>query len=143
MNSSRITYSQTDGGRAERGFRGETEDCVVKSIAIGLCKPYEIVHAELKKRGRRNGRGTQRLIWRSYLSCFPEVQELTDIPQRLMTFWGFFQQHQKGTFLITVTNHLTIIRDGVVLDEIPPRPRQLVRLAFRVTLPEEWSDYVI
>jgi hypothetical protein len=30
-----------------------------------------------------------------------------------------------------------------LLDEIPPRPRMLVRAAWQVMLPEDWSDYVI
>lgn len=141
---SSLTFTQTDGGRAERGYRGETDDCVVKSIAIGLRKPYEVVHTELKKRGRRNGRGTEDIIWRSYLRCFPDdVEEMTEIPERRMTFWGFFNRFQTGTYLIVVTKHLTIIRDGVVLDELPPRPRMLVRAAFHVKVPTEWSDYTI
>ena len=141
--SSTLTFSRTDGGRAERGYRGETDDCVVKSIALGLGKPYEVVHRELARRGRRNGRGTPGIIWRNYLSLFPEVHEMKDIPERRINFWRFFHRHQQGTFLIVVTKHLTIIRDGVVLDELPPRPRMLVRAAFRVELPSEWSDYVI
>ena len=141
--SSTLTFSRTDGGRAERGYRGETDDCVVKSIALGLGKPYEVVHRELARRGRRNGRGTPGIIWRNYLSLFPEVHEMKDIPERRINFWRFFHRHQQGTFLIVVTKHLTIIRDGVVLDELPPRPRMLVRAAFRVELPSEWSDFVI
>ena len=138
-----LTFTHHDGGRAERGYRGETDDCVVKSIALGLQKPYEVVHRELARRGRRNGRGTPTFIWRSYLRHFPEVQEMKDIPERRMNFWRFFHKHQQGTFLIVVTKHLTIIRDGVVLDEIPPRPRMLVRAAFRVELPSEWSGWSI
>lgn len=138
-----LTFTRSDGGRAERGYRGETDDCVVKSIALGLQKPYEVVHRELAKRGRRNGRGTPGVVWRNYLSLFPEVHELNDIPAQRKSFWQFFHSHQEGTFLIVVTKHLTIIRDGVVLDEIPPRPKMLVRAAFRVDLPSEWSDYVI
>lgn len=143
MNSLKLTYLLHDGGRAERGYRGETDDCVVKSLAIALCKPYEVVHRELRKRGRRNGRGTAGFIWRNYLSVFPEVVELTEIPEKRMNFWQFFNRFQHGTYLIVVTKHLTIIRDGVVLDEIPPRPRMMVRAAFKVELPTEWTDYVI
>ena len=142
--NTKLTFSVHDGGRAERGFRGETDDCVVKSIAIGLCKPYEIVHSELKKRGRRNGRGTAGFVWRNYLSCFPEAVELTDIPEKRTNFWQFFHKHQTGTFLIVVTKHLTVIRDGVCLDEIPPRPRMLVRAAWQVVTEDTtWSDYSI
>lgn len=138
-----LTFTHHDGGRAERGYRGETDDCVVKSIALGLGKPYEVVHRELARRGRRNGRGTPGIIWRNYLSHFPEVVEMQDIPELRINFWRFFHKHQSGTYLIVVTKHLTVIRDGVVLDEIPPRPRMLVRGAWEVTLPEDWSDYVI
>lgn len=143
MDTTTLKYAVHDGGRAERGYRGDTDDCVVKSIAIALCKPYEAVHRALKARGRRNGRGTPGFVFRGYLRCFDEVEEMTDIPERRINFWRFFHRHQSGTYLLSVTKHLTVIRDGVVLDEIPPRPRMLVRAAWRVQLPAEWTDYVI
>jgi hypothetical protein len=138
-----LTYSISDGGRAERGYRGETDDCAVKAVAIALKKPYEAVHAAFKKRGRRNGRGTQQSIIHHYLSAFPEVQEIPEVVDRRPNFWQFFHANQKGTFLIVVTKHLTVIRDGIVLDEIPPRPRMLVRWAWKVQMPEDWTDYSI
>jgi hypothetical protein len=143
MNTPLLTYTVHDGGRAERGYKGETDDCAVKSVAIALKKPYEAVHQAFRSRGRRNGRGTPTTITRHYLAAFPEVREMTDIPAKRTTFWRFFHAHQKGTFLIIVTKHLTVIQDGVVLDEIPPRPRMLVRGAWQVMLTEDWSDYVI
>jgi hypothetical protein len=138
-----LKYTIHDGGRAERGYRGETDDCAVKSVAIALKKPYEAVHAAFRAQGRRNGRGTPTSIIRHYLHAFPEVTELKDIPEKRMTFWQFFHNRPKGTFLIIVAKHLMVIRDGVVLDEIPPRPRMLVRGAWQVTLPDDWTDYVI
>jgi hypothetical protein len=144
MDTAKLTYAVTDGGRAERGYRGENNDCVVKSLAIALGRPYEVIHSELRSRGRINGTGTKRWLWTNYVRTLPEVKELTDIPEKRTNFWRFFHKHQTGTFLVCVTQHLTVIRDGVCLDEIPPRPRMLVRCAFQVMHPcDTWSDYVI
>jgi len=36
----------------------EQRDCVVRALAIATGKPYPVVHAMLKKAGRKDGKGT-------------------------------------------------------------------------------------
>lgn len=133
-----LTYHETDGGRAQHGYRGENNDCVVKSIAIATGIPYPEVHAALKARGRVNGRGTRGDVKADFLGTLPYVKRVT-ITLETCRVWSFFQAHAKGTFLVSVPKHLTVIKNGKVLDEIPPKPRQRVIEAYQVFDAEDYE----
>ena len=45
-------WIHNDGGRAEAGFRGQTGDCVCRSIAIATQLPYQQVYDDLNALGR-------------------------------------------------------------------------------------------
>jgi hypothetical protein len=43
------SFQYNDGGRSEAGFKGETGDCVARSIAIVTGRPYKEVYDALAK----------------------------------------------------------------------------------------------
>ena len=42
-----LDFQYNDGGRKEAGYKGDTGDCVVRSIAIASNQPYQIVYDKL------------------------------------------------------------------------------------------------
>ena len=42
-----LDFQYNDGGRKEAGYKGDTGDCVVRSIAIASNQPYLIVYYKL------------------------------------------------------------------------------------------------
>ena len=133
-----LTYHETDGGRAQHGYRGENNDCVVKSIAIATGIPYPEVHAALKARGRVNGRGTKGYTFMPFLNSPPYVKPIVITPETCRVF-SFFQANPKGTFLVIVPKHMTVIKAGVCLDEFPPKPKQRVQYAYQVMDAEDYE----
>ncbi|MNF58764.1 hypothetical protein D3C84_403320 [compost metagenome] len=45
----RLPFVFDDGGRAEAGFRGNADDCVVRAVAIASDLPYAEVYAAIAK----------------------------------------------------------------------------------------------
>ena len=74
-----MKYIYNDGGRKEAGFKGDTEDCVVRAITIATQKSYKEVYDSLnllgkkekvsKRRSRKsNSRtGVYRITYQKYL----------------------------------------------------------------------------
>lgn len=75
-----LTFIQNDGGRAAAGFKGETDDCVTRAIAIATKTPYRTVYDGLnalakqerlgvRKRGRSSARtGVYKPTIRKYMT---------------------------------------------------------------------------
>ena len=55
-----MNFVYDDGGRAQAGFKGKTNDCVVRAAAIASGLPYAEVYAALNELCR-SGRQTKRL----------------------------------------------------------------------------------
>lgn len=117
-----------DGGRAAAGYKGDTGDCVTRSIAIATGKPYQEVYDALNQlaqteRGgkcnwkRSNSRtGVFRKTYQHYLESLGWRWTST------MSIGSGCQVHLRaselpqGPLLVKVSRHLTAVLDGVLYD---------------------------
>ena len=125
------TFIFNDGGRAEAGYKGETGDCVCRSICIVTGKPYDEVYQALaegnftqrkskhSKKGKRtaaNGINTKRKWFNEYMLSlgFKWVPTM---------FIGVgCKMHLKkeelptGKIICNVSKHFVAVVDGVIND---------------------------
>jgi hypothetical protein len=121
------TFQHNDGGRKEAGFKGDTGDCVCRSIAIATEKPYKEIYDALNKlaTGMRQTKkaqksrartGVYRTIYQKYLESIG--WKWTPI----MTIGAGCKVHlredelPKGRIIARVSKHLCAVVDGVVHD---------------------------
>jgi hypothetical protein len=137
-------YQYNDGGRREAGYKGMTHDCVVRSIAIILQKPYKEVYSELCEMGGRSPRlGVERRIYHRYLlSRGMQWTFCLKVGQRYPHLDGDLP---KGRIICSVRGHLTAVVDGVIQDTFDPvgEGRGVVYGYYRFRSPldllEEWK----
>ena len=126
--SHRQYYKFNDGGRKSAGYKGETGDCVTRSIAIVTGKPYKEIYDDLnvlseserigkRKTKKSNSRtGVYKRTTRKYL----ESLGYTWIPT--MQIGQGCKTHLRGDelpsgrLIIKVSKHLTAMIDGVLHD---------------------------
>ena len=125
------TFIFNDGGRAEAGYKGQTGDCVCRSICIVTGKPYDEVYQVLaegnftqrkskhSKKGKRtaaNGINTKRKWFNEYMVSlgFKWVPTM---------FVGIgCKMHLKkeelptGKIICNVSKHFVAVVDGVIND---------------------------
>ena len=125
------TFIFNDGGRAEAGYKGQTGDCVCRSICIVTGKPYDEVYQALaegnftqrkskhSKKGKRtaaNGINTKRKWFNEYMVSlgFKWVPTM---------FVGIgCKMHLKkeelptGKIICNVSKHFVAVVDGVIND---------------------------
>lgn len=125
-----------DGGRKAAGFKGSTDDCVCRAIAIATGKPYREVYDELNALGkqertstkRRGGKSTARTgvhkaTSRKYLA------ELGWIWHPTMQIGSGCRVHLNdrelplGRLIVAVSGHLCAVIDGVIYDTHNPSDR--------------------
>jgi hypothetical protein len=126
-----------DGGRKDAGYKGQTSDCVTRSIAIITGKPYKEVYdalnvlSESKKLGRRleknaygnsyvkvssSRTGVVRKIYDEYLKSLgykwiPTMGIGTGCKIHLNP-----DELPKGRLIVRLSKHLTAIIDGIIYD---------------------------
>lgn len=111
MNELRTTVQTCNQGAT---MLNETNDCTVRAIAVATQLPYATVHAELKRRGRKDRRGAHAGIYLGALRHFGfDNHPRTFIPCTPRTI---AEQFPKGTFLILVHRHILCMVDGVIHD---------------------------
>jgi len=131
-----MKWVRDDGGRAAAGFRGDTGDCVCRSIAIVTGRPYAEVYKRLAdgtgdqragKRGRKarsaaNGISTRRKWFRDYMA------ELGMHFVPIMQIGSGCTAHLRdgepwvpaGRVIVAVSKHYTALIDGVIHDTHDP-----------------------
>ena len=120
-----------DGGRAEAGFRGLTDDCVTRAIAIVTGRSYREVYDDLHdllrsdEKTRLSGRtsprnGVHRRIYEPYLATLGwrwtptmKIGQGTVVHLREGELPG-------GRIVVAVSKHLCAVIDGVVHDTHDP-----------------------
>lgn len=131
-----MKFIETDGGRSKAGFVGTTGDCVTRALAIATGEPYKLVYNELfetakeysrtkkdavAERIRIHGatprRGVNKQIYDIFLKkrgwgWIPKKEEKNGKCLLNEEYFG----EKKGTYIVRVSKHLTVVKDGVLLD---------------------------
>lgn len=121
-------FKYNDGGRERAGYKGETRDCVCRSISIATGMDYEKIYQDLAALGeterlgkRRKNRshprtGVHKKTYRKYLESLGWAWTPT------MKIGSGCQVHLRkeelpsGTIIICVSRHVTAMIDGVIHD---------------------------
>jgi len=127
-----FTYNQgfifNDGGRKTAGYKGNTGDCVCRSIAIVTGKPYKEVYDALnllaeneriskRKKSKSNSRtGVYRITYDKYLKSLgyewtPTMQIGSGCKVHLRG-----DELPAGHLIVKVSKHITTMIDGVIND---------------------------
>lgn len=125
------TFIFNDGGRAEAGYKGQTGDCVCRSICIVTGKPYDEVYQALaegnftqrkskhSKKGKRtaaNGINTKRKWFNEYMVSLgfkwvPTMFVGVGCKMHLKK-----EELPTGKIICNVSKHFVAVVDGVIND---------------------------
>jgi hypothetical protein len=101
-----------DGGRAAAGFKGEANDCVVRSASIVTGRSYRRVWEDIAKlKGGNPDRSTEIEVVTEYLATLglkkihPETRALK-----------LSELSKTGRFIVALSNHATAVIDGTIRD---------------------------
>lgn len=116
----------TDSGRMADGFTGERNDCTARALAMLLNIRYAEAHAKLAALGRKPGRkfGIRRHVEALGLEQVPELS--------CRRVEAVLSEMPPGRFMIRVNGHCFAVVDGVINDMMEPKPRSVVKMAYRV-----------
>lgn len=104
-------------------------DCVIRSISVAENKTWEETYDDLSRIAKKNG---------ILLDDVNFVESLLDYRyDRVKTYFSetvgdFIANHKKGTYLITMPNHITVSKNGVIYDTFDCRDR-ILRDAWKVS----------
>lgn len=127
-----MEFKYNDGGRAAAGYKGNTGDCVCRSICIATGLPYDEVYATLalgnatqrlskrqkKKRPETAAKGIN--VKRKWFGDYMKSLGFTWVPT--MHIGQGCKVHltdtelPKGTIIVNVSKHFTSVIDGVLND---------------------------
>lgn len=96
-------------------------DCVIRAISVAENKSWEDTYDDLSRIAKNNG---------ILLDDVNFVEPLLDyrydrVSTRKMTVGEFSEMFPRGTYLITMPNHITVLKNGVIYDTFDCRDRIL------------------
>ena len=136
--------------------RQEKNDCVVRAVAAASGSAYEPAHAFVKSVFDRNDKEGTFGVGVTINQIEGKVQEIGsskvvfktlaedkkvnyyklhgEVVKRQKTVKSFIQDNKKGTFMVLVSKHAFVIKDGVLIDNRGEefRPTRKVQDAFKV-----------
>ena len=127
-----MEYIYNDGGRTNAGYKGETGDCVTRSISIVTSKPYQEVYDEINEIGkyertgkRKRGKSNARLgVYKATIRKYMESLGYTWTPTMFIGSGCKVHLREnelpKGKLLVAVSKHYTAVIDGVIQDTHNP-----------------------
>ncbi len=121
------SWNYNDGGRKDAGYRGETRDCVVRSIAICTGIDYQQVYddingmAKAEKPKPGNDRSSARLgvhkpLYKRYLRNIGWVWTPTMFIGSGCRVHLHSDELPAGALIVSVSKHLTAVVDGIIQD---------------------------
>ena len=129
-----MKFIYDDGGRADAGFKGSTGDCVVRAIAIATSHDYQTVYDAInylasserkgkRKRGISSARtGVYRRTYEKYLLHHGwKWTPLMQIGSGCTVHLCAEELPRTGTYILSLSRHLTTLIDGVIHDTSDPR----------------------
>lgn len=138
-----------DGGRKAAGYKGETGDCVTRSIAIATGVPYqevydrinEIAKAERPRKGRRRSSartGVKKQTFRKYLTELGWTWKPTMAIGSGCTVHLIPEELPAGRLVVSVSKHMTVVIDGVIHDDHDPS-RDGTRCVYGYWYPDSYA----
>lgn len=114
-------------------FSHETNDCTVRALSNAFDIPYEKAHGFLKKKGRKDKRGFHfyTIFKSTKCSLFKHRVSFHDKPHKSLA--TFVKQHPEGTFIIGLNKHVTVLREGVIIDSFLPKAGRHVQYYYRIS----------
>lgn len=96
-------------------------DCVVRSISVAENKTWDETYKELSEIARKEG---------ILLDDVTFVERYLDKRYKRACHYSktvgeFLDEHSKGTYLITMQGHITVIKNGVLYDTFDCRHRRM------------------
>ena len=94
-------------------------DCVVRAISVAECKTWNETYTELSELAQDEGILLDDVNFvESYLN-----KRYKKVPHYAKTVGEFAEEYPKGTYLVTMLGHITVIIDGVLYDIFDCRDR--------------------
>lgn len=128
-----MEWKYNDGGRKDAGFKGDTGDCAVRSIAIATGKPYREVYDkinELAKKHERKGKrkksisnartGVYRQTVARYMKSLGWVWTPTMLVGQGCKVHLKASELPNGRLICSLSKHFTAVIDGVIHDTHDP-----------------------
>ena len=95
-----------------------TNDCVVRAISKGLNKEYLETRRELNKVKRDLGFDSykqSKFIYK-YLSAYERIIIRAEKGKPRVKGYDFIELYPKGTYIVSMAGHLSVVEDGVLYD---------------------------
>jgi hypothetical protein len=116
-----------------QGVKADSRNCAVRALANVTGKDYKMIHAEMKKRGRPEGKGTPwelcvdvyRDFGLSVVGVFGSTKGaqslgawyLRTAPKKPgITLARFIEENQTGRFIVGIRGHNTTVINGKLVD---------------------------
>lgn len=119
-----MKFNHNNGGRLESKRPKQTNDCVIRAVAIVCGVSYDESYELFKDEGRKNGRGVLPKVWKPILKdgVFDTKFEYFAFPatsgRPRMTVEKFCDEFSSGIFVIRTAKHLAVVIDGVLQDTV-------------------------
>ena len=127
-----MKWEFNDGGRSKAGYKGATNDCVCRSIAIVTGMPYQEVYDLIKLFGKKEHR-TRYKTEKSH----PRTGVWNPTVRKIMAHLGWewvpatkigsgrkvhlsANELPKGKLMVSISMHCTAVLDGVIQDTHDP-----------------------
>jgi hypothetical protein len=89
-------------------------DCVTRAISFATQTPYEEVRKKLYHSAKLLN--CEKLCSSCYSFAIEKVFGARAVNCDYMTVYDFAEKHPKGTYLVRMTGHLSVIKDGNLYD---------------------------
>jgi hypothetical protein len=122
-------WHYNDGGRKEAGFKGDTDDCVTRAIAIATGLTYDEVYRSLNTlssaaRGKASKGRARTGVFRKVYEAYLKTLGWEFVPT--MAIGQGCKVHLKadelpsGTIIARLSRHLCVVKEGVIHDTHDP-----------------------
>jgi len=161
-----LTSKEIKGYSNSEIAKSEDNDCFVRALAAGFEINYNDAHAIAKERfNRPDKRGTKN---HEIISGMKKIQEeglvigdviakvkvlegldiknryklYGELIDRKKTVKSFIKDHQKGNYIVTVSKHAFVVKDGKLIDNHGEeyRPTRKVDGAYKISLPTDTAQ---
>lgn len=126
-----MKWVYSDGGRKDAGYKGETRDCVARSISIATGLSYEEIYDKInllseseRPRGSKKRSSARTGVHKQTYKKLLESLGWNWTPT--MTIGSGCKVHLRkdelpnGTLIVSVSRHLTVVKDGIIYDTHDP-----------------------